>query len=160
MLTIFRWLLRILTGLIALGVLGILVSYYFLERSVPDYNARYQIEGLNGPVEILRNSNNVPHILGQSDQDVYFALGFAHAQDRLWQMTLMRRTAQGRLSEIFGARTVKIDETMRRYDLYTYAQQAVALQDDPTKIALDAYARGVNAWIEEVNRGARGRGAP
>lgn len=160
MLTIFRWLLRILSGLIALGVLGILVSYYFLERSVPDYNARYQIEGLNGPVEILRNSNNVPHILGDSDQDVYFALGFAHAQDRLWQMTLMRRTAQGRLSEIFGARTVKIDETMRRYDLYTYAQQAVALQDEPTKIALDAYARGVNQWIEEVNRGARGRGAP
>lgn len=160
MLTIFRWLLRILSGLITLGVLGILISYYFLERSVPDYNAQYQIEGLDGPVEILRNSNNVPHILGQTDQDVYFALGFAHAQDRLWQMTLMRRTAQGRLSEIFGTRTVKIDETMRRYDLYTYAQQAVGLQDDQTKVALSAYARGVNAWIEEVNRGARGRGAP
>jgi penicillin G amidase len=53
----------------------------------------------------VRTNANVPHIFGPTDEDVFFGLGFAHAQDRLWQMTLMRRTAQGRLSEIFGART-------------------------------------------------------
>ncbi len=77
----------------------------------------------------MRNNDNVPHIFGATDGDVYFALGFAHAQDRLWQMTMLRRTVQGRLSEVFGARTVKIDELMRRYDLYGLAQQSVAVQD-------------------------------
>ncbi len=76
------------------------------------------LPGITAPVEIVRNNANVPHIFGQTDADVYFALGFAHAQDRLWQMTMLRRTAQGRLSEVFGERTLKIDELMRRFDLY------------------------------------------
>ena len=78
----------------------------------------------------------MPHIFGKTDADVYFALGFAHAQDRLWQMTMLRRTAQGRLSEIFGARTVKIDELLRRLDLYTLAQQSVGAQDARTNLSL------------------------
>jgi hypothetical protein len=71
---------------------------------------------------------------------------------------LPRRTAQGRLSEIFGARTIKIDELLRRFGLYELALSSVEAQDDYTKAALEAYARGVNSWLEEVNRGARGRG--
>jgi penicillin G amidase len=95
-----------------------------------------------------------------TDADVYFALGFAHAQDRLWQMTMLRRTAQGRLSEVFGQPTVKVDELMRRFDLYGLALQSVEAQDTATRSALEAYAAGVNAWIGEINKGARGRGAP
>jgi penicillin amidase len=91
---------------------------------------------------------------------VFYALGFAHAQDRLWQMTMLRRTAQGRLSEIFGQPTVKVDELLRRFDLYGLALQSVEAQDPATLAALEAYAAGVNAWIGEINRGARGRGAP
>ena len=108
----------------------------------------------------MRNNDNVPHIFGETDEDVYFALGFAHAQDRLWQMTMLRRTAQGRLSEIFGSRTLKIDELLRRLDIYTLALTSVEVQDAPTKAALEAYAAGVNAWIGQVNEQARGRGAP
>ncbi len=160
MITLFRWLLRIFTGLVVLLALGLTISYYFLSRSLPDYSADYTLAGISAPVQILRNNDDVPHIFGSSDADVYYALGFAHAQDRLWQMTLLRRTAQGRLSEVFGERTLKIDELMRRYDLYALAQSSVAAQDAETKTALDAYARGVNAWIEEVNKGALGRGAP
>jgi penicillin amidase len=73
---------------------------------------------------------------------------------------MLRRTVQGRLSEVFGQRTVKIDELMRRYDLYGLAQQSVAVQDAPTMEALEAYASGVNSWIAQVNKDARGRGAP
>lgn len=160
MLILFRWLLRLVTGLIGLGLLVLLIGYWFLERSIPDYSEDFTLPGLAGPVEIVRNNDNVPHIFGQSDEDVFYALGFAHAQDRLWQMTMLRRTVQGRLSEVFGPRTVKIDELMRRYDLYTLALQSVEAQDAPTKRALEAYARGVNAWIGQVNAGARGRGAP
>ena len=160
MLTLFRWLLRLLTGLAMLGILALLIAYYFLERSIPDYSEDFPIPGLTAPVEIVRNNDNVPHIFGASDDDVFFALGFAHAQDRLWQMTMLRRTAQGRLSEVFGNRTLKIDELLRRFDLYTLALESVAVQDAPTTRALEAYARGVNAWIGQINSGARGRGAP
>lgn len=160
MIVAFRWLLRLFTGLVVLGLLGLLIGYYFLSRSLPDYTEDFALSGVSAPVEIVRNNANVPHIFGATDDDVYFALGFAHAQDRLWQMTQLRRTAQGRLSEIFGQRTVRIDEILRRYDIYGLALQSVPAQDAPTKRALEAYANGVNAWIGQVNSGARGRGAP
>jgi penicillin amidase len=160
MLTAFRWLIRIVTGLIGLGVIAALLAYYILSRSLVDYNEDFAVQGISAPVEIVRNNDNVPHIFGKTDADVYFALGFAHAQDRLWQMTMLRRTAQGRLSEIFGPATVKVDELMRRYDLYGLALQSAEAQDPETLAALEAYAAGVNAWIGEVNAGARGRGAP
>jgi len=160
MLVAFRWLLRLVVAAVLLAVLAAAGLYYFLSRSLPDYSEDFRLPGITAPVEIVRNNANVPHIFGQTDEDVFFALGFVHAQDRLWQMTMLRRTAQGRLSEIFGQRTVRIDELLRRYDLYGLALQSVEAQDEPTIRALEAYARGVNAWISQVNSGARGRGAP
>ena len=136
------------------------LAYYILSRSLVDYDEDFTVPGISAPVEIVRNNDNVPHIFGKTDQDVFYALGFAHAQDRLWQMTMLRRTAQGRLSEIFGPATVKVDELMRRYDLYGLALKSVQAQDPETLAALEAYSAGVNAWIGEVNKGARGRGAP
>ena len=160
MIVAFRWLLRLFTGLVVLGLLSLVIGYYFLSRSLPDYTEDFTLAGVSAPVEVVRNNANVPHIFGATDEDVYFALGFAHAQDRLWQMTQLRRTAQGRLSEIFGQRTVRIDEILRRYDIYGLALKSADAQDAPTKRALAAYASGVNAWIGQVNSGARGRGAP
>ena len=160
MLTAFRWLVRLTTAFLVACVLAVVTIYWFAERSLPDYNDSFTVEGISAPVEIVRTTEDVPHIFGATDDDVYFALGLAHAQDRLWQMTMMRRTVQGRLSELFGTRTLPVDELMRRLDLYRLSLDAVAEQDDRTKAALDAYARGVNAWITQVNAGARGRGAP
>jgi penicillin amidase len=154
---IFRWLLRLVT-LMIVGTFGL--AYYFATRSLPEYTAESAALGLLAPVEIVRDNANVPHIFGENDADVYFALGFAHAQDRLWQMTMLRRTAQGRLSELFGERTLQIDKVIRRFDLYNLAVASVDDQDDQTTVALGAYAAGVNAWMAEVNAGARGRGAP
>ena len=156
----FRWLLRIFTGLAVLTVLGIALIYWFASRSLPDYSATHEVAGIEAPVSIVRNNANVPHIFGETDRDTYFGLGFAHAQDRLWQMTMLRRTAQGRLSELFGERTVRIDELLRRLDLYGLAVQSVDAQDAGTKAALEAYADGVNAWLARVNEDALGRGAP
>ncbi|NNE86779.1 MAG: penicillin acylase family protein [Silicimonas sp.] len=160
MVRLFRWLLRIVTGVIALSILAVLVLYWFFSRSVPEYSGTLEVAGITQPVEIVRDNANVPHIFGASDTDVYFGLGLAHAQDRLWQMMLLRRTAQGRLSELFGTRTLRTDDLIRRFDLYPLAVKSVAVQDDYTKAALQAYAAGVNAWLEQVNAGARGRGAP
>ncbi|SLN15897.1 penicillin acylase family protein [Pseudooctadecabacter jejudonensis] len=156
----FRWLVRIASGLIALTVAVMCLAYYFASRSLPDYDETLQVAGLTAPVEIVRDNANVPHIFGQTDEDVFFALGLAHAQDRLWQMTMLRRTAQGRLSELFGARTLPIDSLIRRLDLYPLSRTSVGALDDDTQAALEAYSAGVNAWINQVNEGARGRGAP
>lgn len=160
MIRIFRWLVRLAAGLIVLMVAGIALVYYFASRSLPDYNARVAVAKISAPVEVVRDNANVPHIFGATDNDVYFALGYAHAQDRLWQMTMLRRTAQGRLSELFGKRTVGIDEVLRRFDIYNLAAASVAAQDARTTAALTAYAAGVNAWLAQINEGALGRGAP
>ncbi len=157
---LFRWLVRLTSFLIFLTVAAFALAYYFASRSLPDYNANLQVSGISAQVEIVRNNANVPHIFGETDADVFFGLGYTHAQDRLWQMTMLRRTAQGRLSELFGERTVGIDEVLRRYDIYNLAVSSVAAQDEQTKTALEAYSAGVNAWLTEVNAGARGRGAP
>ncbi|MFT6120302.1 MAG: penicillin amidase [Yoonia sp.] len=157
---LFRWLLRLMSLMIFLIVGTFGLAYYFAARSLPDYDGETEVSGLNSSVEIVRDNANVPHIFGENDADVYFALGFAHAQDRMWQMTMLRRTAQGRLSELFGERTLEIDKVIRRYDIYNLAVASVDDQDDTTTVALDAYAAGVNAWLAEVNAGSRGRGAP
>ncbi len=156
----FRWLVRGFVTFSILAGVAILGATYLASRSLPDYSATMTLPGVTTPVEIVRNNTNVPHIFAGRDADVYFALGYVHAQDRLWQMTMMRRTVQGRLSEIFGSRTVKIDELMRRLDLYKLAESSLVVQDTPTLIALASYSAGVNAWLAEVNDQALGRGAP
>ena len=160
MLTVFRWLVRIAGGLILLGLGALALVYYFASRSLPDYTATVAAPGLGAPVEIVRDNANVPHIFGQSDADVMYGLGYAHAQDRFWQMLMLRRTIQGRLSEVFGPRTLQIDKLIRRLDLYTAAQRSVSVQDARTQDLLRAYAAGVNARITEVGDRALGRGAP
>ncbi len=157
---IFRWLMRIALVGFALGVLGVVIVYYLASRSLPDYDGEFSLAGISADVEIVRDNANVPHVFGADDLDVYFGLGFAHAQDRLWQMIMMRRTAQGRLSETFGTRTLAIDDLLLRLDIYNLSQRSVKSQDPEVLEALNAYARGVNAWLAEVNKGALGRGAP
>ncbi|CAD0185473.1 Penicillin acylase 2 precursor [Ruegeria sp. THAF57] len=157
---VFRWLVRLATGLVLLSLAAVILVYFLASQSLPEYDQTVEVRGLTAPVEIVRDTANVPHILGETDPDVFFGLGYAHAQDRLWQMTVLRRTAQGRLSEVFGARTVSIDKLLRRLDLYGLAHRSVDVQDGYTKAALRAYAAGVNARLDEINEMALGRGAP
>ena len=157
---VFRILLRIAIGSIALVVCAVVVAYYLAARSLPDYDAELELPGALGKIEVVRDTANVPHIFSDQDTDVFFGLGYVHAQDRLWQMSMMRRTAQGRLSEIFGPDTVHIDTYMRHLDLYSTAVRSLSVQSPETLDALNAYARGVNARLHEINTHARGRGAP
>ena len=157
---IFRWLIRIAATLIALSVIAVVIVYWLASRSLPDYNDDVTVRGLTAPVEIVRDNANVPHIFGANDNEVFFGLGFAHAQDRMWQMIMLRRTAQGRLSEVFGTPTLEIDKVLRRLDIYTLAVQSVEALDPRTRQALEAYAAGVNARLDQINSEALGRGAP
>ncbi len=160
MVTFFRWLVRLTVGLIVLTIALVALAWYFAIRSLPDYDATYQVSGITAPVEIIRTTEDVPHIFGKTDRDVFFALGLAHAQDRLFQMTVLRRAAQGRLAEIYGPGALAADDLARRLGLYRNARASLEAQSPAATEALQAYAEGVNAWIEQVNLGARGRGAP
>ena len=133
MASLFKWLFRLATALVVLCLLAVAAVYYLASRSLPDYDKELAVRGIDGPVEIVRNNANVPHIFGESDQDVFYGLGFAHAQDRLWQMITMRRTVQGRLSEVFGTTTVRIDRLLRRFDLYTLSVQSLQALDPKTR---------------------------
>ncbi|MDO6584625.1 penicillin acylase family protein [Salipiger sp. 1_MG-2023] len=160
MATLFRWLLRLASMAIFVTVVAVLLVYYLAARSLPEYDKTLAVNGIASSVEIVRDNSAVPHIFASSDADAYFGLGYAHAQDRLWQMVLMRRTVQGRLSELFGQRTLDTDILMRRLDLYTLATRSVAAQTPEALAALKAYAKGVNARIAEINDQSLGRGAP
>ncbi|MEM8572229.1 MAG: penicillin acylase family protein [Pseudomonadota bacterium] len=157
---LFRWAVRSFVFLFVLAILAALLVYYLAEQSLPDYNADYAVQGLSGEVEIVRDRYAVPHIFAGGDRDVLFGLGFVHAQDRLWQMILMRRASQGRLSELFGPETLEIDHLMRAFDIYGISREAAQVQDPQILEELQAYADGVNAWLRVVQRDALGRGAP
>ncbi len=157
---IFRFTLWGFVAVATIAAVTISLAMWLMFRSIPDYSTSIAVDGLATPVEIVRDAYAVPHIFGENDPDVFFGLGVAHAQDRLWQMTLLRRIAQGRLSELFGRNTLAYDDFMRRLDLAEASRSSLSVQDEETHKALTAYADGVNAWIEEVNKGALGRGAP
>ncbi|MDO5620570.1 MAG: penicillin acylase family protein [Paracoccus sp. (in: a-proteobacteria)] len=160
MLTLFRWMLRLTIAALVLAVAAATLIWYFATRSLPEYGDTLRVTGISAPVEIIRSSDAVPHIFAARDEDAFFALGVAHAQDRLFQMVMLRRAAQGRLSEVYGEGAFAQDDLVRRLALAQAAQTSFDAQDQATKDALNAYAAGVNQWIEQVNLGARGRGAP
>jgi len=105
------------------------------------------IPGLSAPVTVLRNGYGVPHIFAQAPADAFAALGFVHAQDRLWQMEAMRRLGAGRLSEVIGPRALRTDRFMRRLGLYRLAETQFTSLRSPARDLFDAYANGVNAWL-------------
>jgi penicillin amidase len=135
-------------GLLLLALAAAGIGYAVLRNSVPAPSGSLAIAGLTAPVEVIRDREDVPHVFAQTTDDLYAALGFVHAQDRLWQMELQRRTGQGRLSEIFGERTFSTDVFLRTLDLYGHAQRSVAALPPDARRALEAYTRGVNAYLE------------
>lgn len=158
--TLFRVLLWLVGGLIALGLIAACLGYYLLSRSQPVYEGDYSFEALKGEVTITRDSNAVPHIMASNDHDAWFAMGLLHAQERLWQMEVARRGAQGRLSEVFGPGALPVDRKLRALDLYSLARASFRLQTPDVTSVLNAYSEGVNAWIRTINNEALGRGAP
>ncbi len=150
---------RLLSGLIlalalllGVAVVAAVAIGGLLWASLPPSRQTVAIPGLSGPVDISLDQDGVPRIHAGSALDGAAALGFLHARDRLFQMDLMRRNASGRLSEIAGPVTLRLDRTMRVLGLRRRAEADLAVLPDETRALLDAYARGVNAWI-----GASGR---
>jgi penicillin amidase len=140
--------------LIALLILLLLITvggggwlYWRIRASLPQLDGTIQVAGLSAPVEVLRDARGVPHLRASSLQDLFFAQGYVTAQDRLWQMDLSRRLAEGELSEVFGERTLRLDLENRTLGFRQVSQRALAELSPEARAPLTAYANGVNAFI-------------
>src|SRR6202049_4422098 len=140
------WLLLIL-GLLAAG----LVAYaWFIARSaLPQLDGRLQVKGLSAAVKVMRDSHGLPSIEAASLEDLFLAQGYVTAQDRLWQMDVMRRFGAGELSEILGEDTLQIDREHRILGLRAAAKKSLGTASPRDRSHLDAYARGVNTFMED-----------
>lgn len=133
-------------GILVVALAGVAV-WYVLAVS-PRIDGRSAIPGIAAPVEVIRDRHAVPHIFARSAEDASAALGFVHAQDRLWQMETNRRIAAGRLAEIVGAPGLEVDRFTRTIGIARSAAAIAAALDPETRALMLAYARGVNAFLE------------
>jgi penicillin amidase len=118
-----------------------------LRQSHPKTRGTVTLEGLTAPVEIYRDRDGIPHIYAKTEEDLFFAQGYVHAQDRFWQMEFWRRIGSGRLAELFGKNVLGTDIYLRTVGFARIAREEYERIDTDTKRILDAYAAGVNAYI-------------
>jgi len=144
-----RVLLIVIGGLpvLAAAILG--GGYLWMRGSLPETEGEVRIAALEAPVTVRRNSDGMVRIQAANELDLYRALGFVHAQERLWQMDFMRRTASGRLSEVMGESTLSLDRFFRTLGLRQLAEANLEHLAEETRAALAAYAEGVNAFLAE-----------
>ena len=140
-----------LAGLILLaGAVG--YAYYVARSALPQLDGQLLVRGLVAPVTVTRDSHGVPTIEASTLEDLFFAQGYVTAQDRLWQMDVMRRFGSGELSEILGEALLKVDREQRILGLREAARKSLQTADPRDRSFFEAYARGVNAFIDAPRR--------
>ena len=122
--------------------------YSFSHSSLPKYQGTFKLKGLKDTVYVYRDSLGVPHIYAKNDADLYRVFGYVSAQERLWQMDLIRRVTQGRISEIFGKKYVDVDLKLRALRIEEKSQQIWQNMNDTLKNMLIAFSDGINQYIE------------
>lgn len=140
---------KVLNGLVLLILAVIAVCFVWLMSSLPRIEGRFPVKGLELPATVARDGAGMPHVSARSLRDAYFTIGWTHAQDRLWQMELQRRVGSGRLAEAVGEAGLGSDRFMRTLGLRALAEASLDKLDKPTRDALQAYADGVNSWLDE-----------
>src|SRR2546426_3398509 len=128
-------------------LIGAVVAYVLLRRSLPVVDGQVTVAGLSAPIEIVRDADAIPHVYATSKVDALFGLGYVHAQDRLWQMEFQRRIGHGQLSEIFGCATIPQDRFLRTVGFGRAARSAWRATPEWAKRQINAYVAGVNAFI-------------
>ncbi|MBN2639312.1 MAG: penicillin acylase family protein [Bacteroidales bacterium] len=143
---------RIVLAIIILIIVVAGGVYLWIKSTAPDYSGKLHLKGLEQETSVVYDKFGVPHVYAQNAHDAYFAFGYAHAQDRLFQMVMMRRLMQGRLSEILGKELLKTDEYMRTLSINkmakTSAERFMKEADLPVKKEVEAYVAGINSFIQ------------
>lgn len=142
---LLRFVLVVALLIAALGAGGF---YWLKSRGLPQRAGEAALAGLEAPVEVRWDRWAMPYVRAGSAADATAALGWLHANDRIFQMEMSRRAASGRLSELFGERALSFDKKVRRLRIYAAAEKLVAAASPESRELLAAYASGVNAWIE------------
>ncbi|MDF1612860.1 penicillin acylase family protein [Stygiobacter electus] len=134
--------------LVSVLIVGSIISYYMLKKSLPNYNDELKVSFIKNKIEIYRDENAIPLIEAANDEDVAFAIGYLHAQERLFQMDIARRAGEGRLSEIFGSKLIPIDKMFRTMEIYKIAKASFLKLNPLSQKVLIAYSKGVNEFIK------------
>ncbi len=146
---VLRWLGGGVAAIMVLAVIAGLAGWRWMRAALPPQHAEVQLTGITGWVGIRRREvDGIPTISAENEHDAFFGLGWVHAEDRLWQMDFQRRVALGRLSEVLGPRTLEIDKLMRTLGLMRAAEASLAQMSPELRPLFEAYAAGVNAWID------------
>src|SRR5574343_641444 len=141
---------KILLILLAIVVLLVIIGAAYLQYTKPNYEGAYQLQNLEKETTVFYDEYGVPHIYADNQKDAMTTLGYVHAQDRLWQMELMRRIAPGRLAEIFGGAALKTDKFFAGIGIDENSAKAVKQLDkkSQTYILAQAYLDGINQYID------------
>jgi len=143
---------RILKGVMYAALVFVVVllaaGVWLVRRPWPQVKGTLEIAGLAQPVRIVRDAFGIPNIYAKNERDLFFAQGYVHAQDRLWQMQFNRIVCRGALSSLFGKSVVESDQYMRTIGLVRAAEKDWALASPTTRSYLEAYSTGVNAYID------------
>jgi len=145
-----RILIWLATGIGGLMLLVVIIVYTFLHASAPQLDGTLKLAGLTAPVTVTRDQLGVPGISAHSRLDAVRALGFLHAQDRFFQMDLMRRLASGELAALVGPAALKVDEQHRLFRLRAVAHEVLAQATPEQLTYIDAYTAGVNAGLHAL----------
>ncbi|MFB9894809.1 penicillin acylase family protein [Planobispora takensis] len=151
-----RWPARVLTVLVVLGLALGGVVVWNVRASFPQLSGELKVDGLTGKVTVYRDKTGIPHIYADSPEDLFLAQGYVHAQDRFFEMDFRRHVTAGRLSEMFGSATLTEDKVIRTMGWRRVAEEELPTLAESTRRHLDAYAKGVNSWMER-HRGASER---
>ena len=149
--------IKAIIGIFIIAIPAVLVLGFLFDKlttkSFYSNTGTVRVEGIKSDVKIYSGDYGVPHIIASNDDDMYFALGYMHAQDRLWQMDLTRRVAEGKLSEIFGSGTIKYDKLFRTIGINRFAYRWYQNISPKSKQILASYTNGVNEFIaNHINR--------
>jgi len=137
-----------ITAVIFLSVLG-LIFYNMLTSPLPVYEGEIYTDKTVGGIEIYRDSMAIPYILAQNEQDAAFALGYVHAQERMFTMDITRRAGEGRMSEILGSEMLPFDKMFLTIGIKKFADENINRIDPVVRGLLESYSAGVNFYIKE-----------
>ncbi|MBV1911111.1 MAG: penicillin acylase family protein [Kangiellaceae bacterium] len=147
---------KILIFILLLAVISCAGAFIYLNGKQPVRSGELELSGLTKPVNVKYDHFGVPHLTASNDNDLYRAFGFVHAQDRLFQMEMTRRLAQGRLSEVLGKDTIGVDKLFRTLDIGRFAVkwiEQIKLRSDPKMIeVMQSYLDGVNQYVANGTR--------
>ena len=146
---------KILLFLTTLFLVLAAVAYFYLKQQAPQYSGEIKSDKIQKETEILFDEYGIPHIYAQNAEDAYFALGYAHAQERLFQMTLISRLVEGRMAELLGEQLLETDRYFRTIGVQKEAERMAAIHLSERKTSRQkeagAYIDGINHFINTAN---------